>query len=211
MVKAELEKLKYRRQYILTPFPVDCQFVCNSHKITDFFFLYTHIDLHVTVASAEYHKLIVLGDIYDYEKTTSDNFEIASSLVNLRFEDLLVQVSRYCGRFVLIFIESGRVCLFHDAAASRKVYYFHDKRGICCASQPHLLAKSLGIQITSSKSRLDFYNSEQFKKLNHSNIGNTTIYDKVFQLLPNHYLDLNTGKSVRYWPCERIESLPGKQ
>jgi hypothetical protein len=38
-------------------------------------------------------------------------------------------------------------------------------------------------------------------------VGDGTYYKNIKHLLPNHYLDIDTLTSCRYWPAERIQSL----
>jgi hypothetical protein len=71
-----------------------------------------------------------------------------------------------------------------------------------------LIAKVLNLDFTKEKSRCDFYRSEDFEILLNSNIGNTTCYDDVFQVLPNHYFDLSENESLRYWPKHKIKKSP---
>jgi len=98
--------------------------------------------------------------------------------------------------------------LVTDAAASRKVYYCKKNGGVYCASQPHLLAATLNIPLTANPSKLSFYKSLEFERLNCSSIGNTTCYDELYQLMPNHYLNHTENKSVRFWPNQKIQQLP---
>ena len=37
--------------------------------------------------------------------------------------------------------------------------------------------------------------------------GESTLYKGVRHLLPNHYLDLSTGKTGRYWPSRSVSML----
>ena len=33
-----------------------------------------------------------------------------------------------------------------------------------------------------------------------------SLYEEIFHLVPNHYLDFNTMKIIRYWPNIRIKN-----
>jgi hypothetical protein len=206
MTNNEIERLRYRRQYVLLPFQTECPFQNELYVVDDKYTLYTHIDLTVTLAESDDTKLFLLGDIFDFAHTGHNNLQILNSLLKLSFTSLLSHISRYNGRFVLIFSSKGQIKILHDAASARKVYYFRHQTGVCCASQQHLLAKILNLGFTHDAVRARFYNSKEFRVLNHSNIGNTTCYDGMLQLIPNHYLELTTSASVRYWPSKRIES-----
>jgi hypothetical protein len=71
-----------------------------------------------------------------------------------------------------------------------------------------LLAKVMGISFSSNKEKINFYKSEEFHRLHNSNVGDTTIYDEISQLLPNHSLSTLSKKPTRYWPNEPIEVTP---
>lgn len=208
MNKSEFEKLRFRRQYVLTAFTIECPFLYNVQTINEGYFLYTHVDLNVTTLTGNQRKIVLLGDLFDFENPAKSNNEIISDLFALDLFNLIQKVAGFCGRYVIILADKDQIYLIHDAASSRKVYYYHHKGVVCCASQPHLIAKVLDLELTSNESKLSFYGSKEFIRLNNSNLGNTTCYDNVYQLIPNHYLHLNTCTSTRYWPNKRIEQLP---
>jgi hypothetical protein len=108
-------------------------------------------------------------------------------------------------------IRAGEMFLVTDATASRKVFYCRKDGGVYCASQPHLLAATLQLEITRDPSRLSFYGSNEFRRLNNANIGNTTCYDGVFQLTANHYLDYINLKCIRFWPNQKSSVQPFKK
>jgi hypothetical protein len=208
MQKNESERLRYRRQYILSPRPIDCNFLNSAYSLKDNITLYAHVDLKVTMAASSDIRLVLLGDLFDYEYPEKDNEELLYDMIHADFSVFLEKISKYAGRFVIIYISSQKVYLLTDAAASRKVYYCRQNEGVYCASQPHLLASTLTLQYTRNPSKLSFYDSFDFTRLNNSNIGNTTMYDEIFQLIPNHYLDYSDNTSTRFWPFQKINILP---
>jgi hypothetical protein len=104
MVEAELERLKHRRQYILSPRPIDCPFMHTMIQVTDRFRLYTHIDLPIAKHSLGEVELILLGNIFDYRNTHLDNPGILAELIETDLDLLLEKIAYYAGRFVLLFI-----------------------------------------------------------------------------------------------------------
>lgn len=211
MTPQEIDRLRYRRQYLLTPHQLECPFLNNHLSISQNLNLYTHVDLNVCTLISGNRKIVLLGDIFDYRYPDYKNPEIMADLINYSFDDLLSKISEYCGRFVIIWKENEKVILIHDAAASRKIFYHRNNDGVFCTSQPHLLARILKLELSSDKSKLDFYSSKEFIRLHNSNIGNTTCYDEVYQLMPNHFFDLNEYTPKRYWPNHKIEALPVKE
>jgi hypothetical protein len=194
----EKEKLRFRRQYIVTNKRFDCPFLHQVLELDGNYFLYTHIDLLVSEVNQNGIRLILLGDMLDYEFPEKSNSDILGDLLTSDYDKFLEKTSRYAGRFVLIHIYKGIIKLMHDATACRKIYY-HSGPEFLCASQSHLLALVTGATKTSNHEKLKFYKSSVYKSLNNSNIGDLTIYESIFQLLPNHYLNLSERKVTRYW------------
>ncbi len=208
MREKELERLKYRNQYILTPSPIECPYLCNCYKLDGNYILYAHIDLRTTSIELPNKKIMLLGDMFDYENSQKSNFEILEDLVSIDSISILQRIGKYSGRFVLIIQERDTFRLLHDATATRKVYYSKWERGVWCASQPHLLARVLGIKITTNQEKLAYYKSKEFVSLCNSNVGDTTHYEEIRQLMPNHFLDINSFRVKRFWPDIKIEYRP---
>jgi hypothetical protein len=211
MVEAELERLKHRRQYILSPRPIDCPFMHTMIQVTDRFRLYTHIDLPIAKHSLGEVELILLGNIFDYRNTHLDNPGILAELIETDLDLLLEKIAYYAGRFVLLFIRKESFTVLHDAGAARKIYYGKNNEGFWFASQPYLLAELAEMSRSKDPSKLSFYVSAEFHTLNNSNIGDTTLFDDIHQLLPNHYLDMKELKPVRFWPNKTIEIRPPEE
>jgi|WetSurMetagenome_2_1015567.scaffolds.fasta_scaffold06840_1 hypothetical protein len=211
MDRAELNKLNYRRQYVLSPNTIVCPFEHNVITVNNKFHLYVHTDLPVNQYCQNNVQLILLGDIFDYRYTRLDNAAILKNIADSDFKVVLEKLAGYAGRFVLFFVGQNSVTVVHDASATRKVFYCNHKDGYWLSSQPHLLARLAGIPVSGDASKISFYGSEAFRILNNSNIGDTTIYDAVFQLLPNHYLELGKAAPIRYWPNKKISRISANE
>jgi hypothetical protein len=207
MDQSDLKRLIYRRQYILCPRRAECTFTHNEISIAGDHFLYVHVDLPVTRHHSGDVTLILLGDIFGYRNIQQDNNGILRELYDNDFNILLRNLAGYAGRFVLFYICKNTVKVVHDAGAARKVYYGRTDEGSWLASQPYLLARMAGIPESTDPSKLGFYGSDEFHTLNNSNIGDTTLFDSVNQLLPNHYLDMDKLEPVRFWPFSRVNFL----
>lgn len=192
------ERLRYRKQYLIANQEINCPFLHTAHKLDDKYTLYAHVDLNITKISEKEVTLILIGDMLDWEYPGKSNADIVSDLTISDYDTFLDKTSRYAGRFVLIHIFNGIIHLMHDATACRKIYYTQAP-GFMCASQPHLLARVTGKEKTTDPEKLKYYRSSAYKFLNNSNIGNLTSYETIFQLLPNHYLNLNDHSIKRYW------------
>ena len=70
-------------------------------------------------------------------------------------------------------------------------------------SQPGLLTQTLGLKVSDEATR--FIDSFEFRK--HAEYrwpAASSAYREIARLLPNHYVDLNTGQAHRYWPNRAI-------
>jgi asparagine synthetase B (glutamine-hydrolysing) len=200
MKKEEADRLKYRNQYLLTPSSIECPFLHNRYNVGKKYVLYTHKDLVMNSVEQEDVKLILLGDLFDYISPEKNNEEILKDLIHYEFDSLLEAIGNYTGRYVIIHLNGDKLNLVHDPIASRKIYFCNSQNDVWVASQPHLLAKVLGFGKTSKPELLDYYSSQEFVRLNNANIGNITLYDEISQLLPNHFLDFDEMKVIRFWP-----------
>ena len=211
MEQSEILRLKNRRQYIVSPRQIEFSSYFVERKLTENCFLYSHIDLNVTQFQNGKVSLTLLGEIFDYESPKKGNKDILKDLSSENLKLFYERLSEYAGRYVIIRISEGQIFFFHDAMASRKVYYTSTKNGNWCCSRPQMLAGILHINISKNQSIQRYLESNGYKGLNNANIGNLTTYENIFQLMPNHYLKFHELSAVRYWPDKTIQLLPFKE
>jgi len=211
MKKEEIERLKYRNQYLLTPSGIECPFLHEIINVGEKYTLYTHKDLVVNLIEQDDIKLILLGDLFDYSSPEKNNKEILKDLIACDFEALPERLGRYTGRYVILQLIGDKLNLIHDPIASRKIYYCNAQGDMWMASQSHLLARVLGFKKTKNTELLHYYSSSEFVRLSNANIGDLTLYDEIRQLMPNHLLEVNAKKAFRYWPKTIVEKKPIKE
>lgn len=204
MEQKVIERLRYRRQYVLAPKAIECPFLHNKKNITGNYILYSHLDLLVTDHSEKDLRLVLLGDMFDFEEPKKNNKDILKDLASLDFEQFIDKFADYAGRYVLLYLRNNKLILFHDTAAARKICYCRKDDNWWFSSHSHLLAKVLGLAHTTDPERLKFYDSIQYAELNNSDVGDSTRYDAMKQVLPNHYFDVEKNKSIRFWPNKEI-------
>lgn len=211
MESAEKSRLRYRRQYILSHMPLDCPFDHQKLTLNSQYELYAHVDLLVNTAEQDKVQIILLGDLFDYEFPEKGNQEILADLIDQDLHTFLEKIAKYAGKYVLIYVKDEQIFMVTDPIAAKKIYYCNWNGSLLMASQPHLLAKLLGLKKTTDESKLRYYQSDDYEHLDRANIGNTTYYDEIVQLIPNHFLDLTQSKSVRFWPNKKIEIRPVRE
>lgn len=204
-----MDNLVYRRQFILS----SKELVPLSHwqhlKLDDDRYrLYAHPDLELAEIKDAGKRIILLGYIFDAQNPRYSNYDVLKELISAQsFRDLIKATYRYAGRFVLIFEDGSSAKLMHDCAGLRQIYYTTGTKEVWCGSQPSILAGFLDLEKSHNKVLKDFCNSREFESRHKAWAGDGTMYDNVKHLMPNHYLDLGSRETHRYWPDETIGEM----
>lgn len=209
MFKEQKGKYLYRRQYIAGPRFVSI-FENGKHvRISEKFFLTAHPDLEITEAHYRNGSIFMLGYIIDPVHPTYDNQQVMQEVISTvkTADEVFLKLADKCGRFVVIVNIQDDFRIFSDACGTRQVFYHTDKTGaVWCSSQPHLIAKQLGIEVDESIKN-DLHAATLFKTEEHWYPGIITLFTDIFHLTPNHYFDISAKKTVRYWPTELLNPL----
>ena len=196
------EKLLYRRQYFIGPRPFEGEGRWNTIKISNKHILSYHSDLNLVISSISNKKIILLGNIIDSKNPILTDEEIISSLLkkSKNADDVFEYLADTCGRYVIILLWDEDFRIFSDSCGLRQIFYHIDEdKNVWCASQPHLIGRNLKLKIDNKKKE-DFIKTPLFRGDNYWFPGKITLFDRVFHLLPNHYIDLNLASTRRYWP-----------
>ncbi len=202
---ARTEGLRFRRQFFLGPTPLGGLEGWHRVQLTDKFALTIHPDLEFHRAVAGGRSLTLLGFLLDPEDPAATSLDILERL--LREMDDAVRLPELTnmlgGRWALLAMDERRSILFHDAGGQRSVYYGRRaaSEGIRCASQPGLLATALDASIDPEAR--DSMCSPGCRT--YWLPGDTSLFEGIRALLPNHYLDLDQGTAHRYWPTSETE------
>jgi hypothetical protein len=199
-----MDSMKYfrRRQFALGPeyFNFDGW---QKYQLDKVCCLTVHPDLTFQIASSGKNFIALLGYLIDPENKDKTETLILNDIIHKveSINDIFTVMERMCGRYVCIVKIDTSLILFHDAVGLRQVNYCLSSDGhIWCASQAETLADRFGFSLDQEV--MEFRNSPMFKtgKSEFWLMNTRTPYREVLQLLPNHYLDLQRGKSIRFWP-----------
>lgn len=203
------QKLHYRRQYIITPDSTYQRPDWIRRELGNGQFLLHHSDLNVVLHHTELLKITLLGYLLDPNHPADSDAVILGRIAEVctSFQDVMELVSGCGGRFVLIINGFGGNRLFTDPVGFRQIYYSHSSNGLWCGSQPHLLAEALSLPEDRSEAIVEFLNSSAYTsgRTEHAWYGDATRFDGVRHLMPNHYLDIDSGAIVRFWPHRALE------
>jgi hypothetical protein len=197
-----IERLLYRRQFVIGPKQFSPNRFWSSIKLLDQLYLSVHIDLPLNSNLYGGIKVILIGHAYDPFHPNYREEDIMNSLTG-KFTDLMTFInatSHLAGRWVIIFQSNEGIYIFTDPCGFRQVFYASDGNQFCCASQPELINTNLELFLDTDDDLINFLLSKDFAREESAWIGSRTIYKGCYHLLPNHYLELNSFKQVRFFP-----------
>ncbi len=194
---------KFHNQFVLGPAYMDALANWKKLQINEYFFLTTHPDLNVTRHSSETLTVTLIGFILDPFEPQADDTDILKRLVSEAADrhELRRATYRLAGRWILIVEDNDGIRLFNDAAGLRQVFYTDVDRcdHLWCASQPKMIASINNFGIDPAA--VEHIDSFEFRKDPEFRWpGDGSPYKEIKHLLPNHLLDLKTGRATRYWP-----------
>ena len=202
--------LLFRRQFILGPEYISFLKNWNFYEINDKFRLSYHPDLEFTEVSNKSKSLILLGYILDPFKPNLSNKEIIKEILeNLNnSNDIFSELKSKGGRYAIIYKTENSMIIFNDPAGYRQIFYYNDRNdSLWCCSQPSLLLEKIDLNV-SQKIKRDLYSTPLFKNsYEYWFPEKVTLYENVFHLTANHYLDLQTFEIKRYWPKEKLARI----
>lgn len=211
MANENLTDLLYCRQFVLSPKKIDF-FPLKSWKYTsigDSFHVYSHPYLLTTQVQKGKIQLTLLGYIIDPNKPFKNNKEVLEDLVEgaVSVKDILVSQEVLSGRYIIIVSKNDETLLFNDACGLRQAYYYINRESqIWCSSQPNLLSELIELEpddfIVENFAKKVFIKQKEYFWP-----GSLSEYSGLKKLLPNHFLDLNNGEVLRFFPRKPIVEI----
>ena len=209
------ERLLFRRQFILGPRPV-VRFPAWSHlTLGRGLQLTSHPDLQVCQARSEERCVTLLGFVLNPNAPEASDRDIVQGLLaGLEMDPSpaawIKQTDSLAGRWVLI-AERGQACwLLTDPLGYRQVFYTPGSlHGVWAASQTGILSEELGLE--EDPEAVAFIRALRRRQPEYYFPGDTSPFKEIRHLLPNHYLDLRSGSSRRFWPAREIPPRPAAE
>ena len=200
---------RFCHQFLLGPEFVDNLAGWQNVKVSESLMLMAHPELTVEQVTDGCKSITLIGYILDPGCPKKDNVGIIQSLLAgfSTIKQLISATARLGGRWVVIADDGEQVVLFNDALGLRQVFYTAPdyREGLWVMSQPGILAwlKELSID-DAALSFIDSY--EVRNQAEYRWPGTATAFSEIIHLLPNHCLNLSTGKCRRYWPMAPIKA-----
>lgn len=195
--------LRFRRQFLVTP--RSTQLPGWTHRKVGGHNVYAHPDLPVTVHEQSTGlTLVLLGFAIDPDQPERDDASVLEALaVEWAAGDGLPFLDRLSGRFALFVFTDDDIEVHIDATGTRTVEYTWTGDEFHAASQAYLLAEILPLR--------EGERAEQFRSSSYANEdreaflpANTSLYEEVGRLLPNHRLSAADRSQQRVWPRDPI-------
>lgn len=219
-MEGDFSRLLFRRQFIFAPQLLDAFTWLDLYytSVGKRFHLYSHPDLPVLQLEEDGAQLTLLGYMIDPFSPYKDDRQILRDLLDrlLSGGDVLIDSENFGGRWILIVDKLDDIILFSDACGLRQIYYYVSSNGnIWCCPQSSILNKVLDLKL--DKNIIDnivnatFFNSKLFNGDDYFFPGDLSEYVGLKKLLPNHFLNLVTGKIYRFWPHKPISESSLKE
>lgn len=170
-----------------------------EHRIGEFV-LWIHPDLPLMRRSSARQEMLVLGDAFSF-----DHRPLAAVADDLQGDDPWPVLDELGGRFAVLMISGDRCRVAHDAFGARSIFYLADK-GFAVASHTALLAHAYNIGRSEAIAR--YIRRPEFRRRTVKYLpGDTTLYDRIYALAPNNYLDSRDNRAHRYWPVRELKCI----
>ncbi len=201
---------RYRMQFILGP-RVPAGFEdWQQIEVGEALHLTAHPHLNVEQAANTSVSATLIGYLLDPRNPHASNADILDSLISSIEEggDLFEFVYPLGGRWVLLVNDSNGARLLGDAAGLRQVFH-SDRQQVAelwCASQPGHIATVLKLEMDPQA--VAFIEWFQAQSPESWWPGDSSPYREIRRLLPNHYLELQTGTVHRFWPRKPLPERP---
>ena len=204
----DLERLVFRRQFLIGPQSFTPNSYWNVRPLLNGLILSHHCDLPVDIHEHGGKLIGILGRAYDASEPSKTQAQMAEEL--LVHSDSVHQVIRktwpWAGRWVVLFQVSSASYIFSDPAGLRQIFYSFHQNGPWVGSQPEIIKQMCPLRYCSDSDFVAFITHPQFAQSECSWVGDHTLYDDCYHLLPNHYLDLVKKRAIRFFPDDQLES-----
>jgi len=200
----DVEKLLFRRQFLIGPTTFQPNKYWDSIKLNHDLYVSIHEDLDFIRKTEGDNTVILIGISIDCTDSSKSQEQILDTLFT-SFKNIqsIIEASKpLAGRWAIICQNSTDTLIFNDPVGVRQVFYYldSDKKSMWCASQPTLIKQVTTLSESADQALIDFKNSRDYIKRESAWIGNKTIYEDCYHLMPNHYLSFKQAGQIRFFP-----------
>ena len=198
-----INNVLFKRQFILGESLPTLSRNWINQKVGNHYFLSYHPDLEFAQVRNNYIELTLLGFILDPYQPEASNVDILNKILSK--DHLTIDIPQHTisfgGRWILFVTSESDTFAISDPCGLRSIFYGVTKQNnLWCGSSPTILSKELNVEV-SDDIKKSFLNSSYVKgEGEYWWPGNTTAFENIFRVLPNHSLYLRTRATKRFWP-----------
>lgn len=208
-----LQRYFLRRQFIVGPEP----YIRNEYWYSRPLMHGQHISIHKDLSFVKKENsdilISIIGIAIDPYRPEIGEYTIVEELLEevSDIESLIEATKVLSGRWVIIFQDTENTYVFTDPTGHRTVYYYERGDNFWFGSQPEIINQAIHLNLRKDRVLIDFLRSERFRKLESAWVGNKTIYEDCFILIPNHYVQFSPARAVRFFPAGGLKKDGSKE
>ena len=189
----------FKRQFILGKENLMPEW--DNIKVNGKYILSYESNLNVSIESCNNKEIVLIGYVIDPKKPDNTNIDVLKTIMSEMEspKDILELTYGLTGRYIFIATVDNATSIVSDLSGFRQIFYYENEGSFYLASQPNLLSYVLDIPKTTNQDFIDFVESPYFKYYQNFIVGDQTIFDRVYHLMPNHYIELEPFLIHRYW------------
>lgn len=198
-------------QFVLGPWSPEQLLGWKRQLVARDFWLTTHPGLPATTVSDGVHTLTLIGFVLDPSDPAADDRSVLSRLLETcsSIRRFVAGTATLGGRWLVIAACDDGLYLVTDALGLRRALYTQsaETQSLWVMSQPGLAIDILGLAVDEQAAEfLDSY-VVRARRPEYYWPGMSTPLRGLRHLLPNHTLNLRTGRANRYWPDGPLPAL----
>lgn len=203
-----MDNLIFNRQFIMGGKLTERLEGWNEYEVCKGIYVTSHPNLEIEIDRNMNQTVIMIGYILDPKKPEYTNKMIVRELNHNSNDFFEFKKNTYSlsGRWVLIYVKENEIKILNDPNSLRSIFFIKKNNKTWLGSQPEILKYFIETESRYESELLDYKNSSFFKKNENNWYGNETVYKDIYHLLPNHYLDYNSGEIRRFF-VNQVEEL----
>ncbi len=173
-------------------------YACGLEKSNNIcnFTLYTDAKTPLQHYEHSGRELIIFGYAVNVISGQSEGLAQTILAATENFSEVVEYEKNLGGKYVIFYAENGRCYCMGDATCSVPVFYSVGMQDFVCCGNPKMIIDNF--DLTPDKYLQEIRDSGP---LNQAMPYDVTPYKEIKQLIPNHYLDFESEKAVRFINC----------
>jgi hypothetical protein len=194
-------------QFLVGPRDFTAHGTFRQYDLWDCYRLAVHPSLEVSIENFDGARVVLIGLAFDASDASALHGAIARKLgqsASVSLEALLHATDTLAGRWVVLARTKTGTAVFSDPCGFRRIFYTPTDQGLWIGSSPTIIRSQIDLELDMADDVRQFLADSRLAKREYAWVGERTIYARCKALLPNHYVDFRSGRSVRFFPRDPI-------